>query len=211
MEIIKLNLIPSGVNPVCHCSQYDNGRVIRCELFNGLTPYILASGDTVTLNARKPDNTIITASITATQGNNYVDITTTEQLCAVVGETLCKLKITNGSTEIGTLIFYLQVERDVLADGDPSQSVIEDLDALVDNSVAEALSTQYDSSNVIFDDTPTINHNAPYAVSSNGVKNAISQAVNDAQNTLESEIALQSARIDNIVALPEGSTQGDAE
>ena len=135
MEIIKLNLIPSGVNPVCHCSQYDNGRVIRCELFNGLTPYTLASGDTVTLNARKPDNTIITASITATQGNNYVDITTTEQLCAVVGETLCKLKITNGSTEIGTLIFYMQVERDVLADGVASQSVIEDLQAQIDAAI----------------------------------------------------------------------------
>lgn len=144
MEIIKLNLIPSGVNPVCHCSQYDNGRVIRCELFNGLTPYTLASGDTVTLNARKPDNTIITASVTATQGNNYVDITTTEQLCAVVGETLCKLKITNGSTEIGTLIFYMQIERDVLADGIPSQSVIDDLDsqitAIADTVINDRLS-----------------------------------------------------------------------
>lgn len=139
MEIIKLNLIPSGVNPVCHCSQYDEGRVIRIELFDGLTPYTLASGDTVTLNVRKPDNTIITASVTATQGNNYVDITTTEQLCAVVGETLCKLKITNGSTEIGTLIFYMQVKRDVLADGDPSQSVIRDLPEQVTEQVNAAL------------------------------------------------------------------------
>ena len=143
MEIIKLNLIPSGVNSICHCSQYDNGRVIRLELFDGLTPYTLQSGDTVTLNVRKPDNTILTASVTATQGNNYVDIVTTEQMCAVVGNNLCDLTITNGSTVIGTLNFYMQVERDVLADGIPSQSVIEDLDALVAEAVEAELGDNY--------------------------------------------------------------------
>ena len=142
MEIIKLNLIPSGVNSICHCSQYDNGRVIRLELFDGLTPYTLQSGDTVTLNVRKPDNTIITASVTATQGNNYVDIVTTEQMCAVVGNNLCDLTITNGSVVIGTLNFYMQVERDVLADGIPSQSVIEDLDALVQEAVGDQYYTK---------------------------------------------------------------------
>lgn len=137
MEIIKLNLIPSGVNSICHCSQYDNGRVIRLELFDGLTPYTLQSGDTVTLNVRKPDNTIITASVTATQGNNYVDIVTTEQMCAVVGNNLCDLTITNGSVVIGTLNFYMQIERDVLADGTPSESVIKDLDEKVQEAVGD--------------------------------------------------------------------------
>lgn len=137
MEIIKLNLIPSGVNPTCHCSQYDNGRVIRIDLFDGLTPYVLQSGDTVTLNVRKPDNTIIEASVTATQGNTYVNLVTTEQMCAVVGYNLCDLTITNGSVVIGTLNFIMQVERDVLADGIPSQSVIEDLDALVQEAVGD--------------------------------------------------------------------------
>ena len=137
MEIIKLNLIPTGVNPTCHCSQYDEGRVIRIELFDGLTPYTLQSGDTVTLNVRKPDNTIVTTSVTATQGNKYVDIVTTEQICAVVGYNLCDLTITNGSVVIGTLNFIMQIERDVLADGIPSQSVIEDLDALVQEAVGD--------------------------------------------------------------------------
>ena len=137
MEIIKLNLIPSGVNPTCHCSQYDNGRVIRIDLFDGLTPYVLQSGDTVTLNVRKPDNTIVTTSLTATQGNTYVNLVTTEQICACVGYNLCDLTITNGSTVIGTLNFIMQVERDVLADGIPSQSVIEDLDALVAEAVGD--------------------------------------------------------------------------
>lgn len=142
MEIIKLNLIPSGVNPTCHCSQYDNGRVIRIDLFDGLTPYVLQSGDTVTLNVRKPDNTIIETSLTATQGNTYVNLVTTEQMCACVGYNLCDLTITNGSTVIGTLNFIMQVERDVLADGIPSQSVIEDLDALVAEAVGDNFYTK---------------------------------------------------------------------
>lgn len=137
MEIIKLNLIPNGVNPTCHAKQYDEGRVIRFELFDGLTPYTLQSGDTVTLNLRKPDNTIIETSVTATQGNKYVDLVTTEQMCACVGYNLGTFKIANGSVDIGTLNFIMAVERDVLADGIPSQSVIEDLDALVEEAVGD--------------------------------------------------------------------------
>ena len=143
MEIIKLNLIPSGVNPVCHAKQYDEGRVIRIDLFDGLTPYVLKSGDTVSLNVRKPDNTIIDTTITATQGNTYVEFTTTEQICACVGYNLCDLTITNGAKVIGTLNFIMAIERDVLADGIPSQSVIEDLDALVAEAVEQDLGDNY--------------------------------------------------------------------
>lgn len=142
MENFNLNVIPSGVSPVCHVSQYDNGRQIKINLFSGTLPYELASGDTVTLNLRKPDNTIITASVSATAGNDYVVITTTEQMTAVVGETLGELKITNGSTVIGTLNFIMLVERDVIADGDPSESVIEDLNALVVAAVGDNFYTK---------------------------------------------------------------------
>ena len=160
MEIIKLNLIPNGVNPTCHCSQYDEGRIIRIELFDGLTPYTIQSGDTFTLNVRKPDNTIVTTSevVASAQGHTYIEITTTEQICACVGYNLCDLTITNGNVVIGTLNFIMAIERDVLADGIPSQSVIEDLDALVQEAVGdnyytkpevdEALALKADADNV---------------------------------------------------------------
>ena len=139
IEEIRLNLIPNGVSPVCHVSQYDEGRQIKINLFEGINAYVIQSGDTFTLNVRKPDNTIVTTSVSGTQGNNYITISTTQQIAAVVGENLCELKITNGSTVIGTLNFVMQVERDVLADGIPSQSVIEDLD----ERIAEAIGDNY--------------------------------------------------------------------
>ena len=135
MEQINLNLVPSGVNPVCHVSQYDEGRVIRFNLFNGSNPYKVVSGDDITLEVRKPDNTIVTASATATVDNTYCEITTTEQMCAVFGTNFCQLTIENGSTKIGTLNFLMAVEEDVLANGDPSQSEIKDLDGMVEEII----------------------------------------------------------------------------
>ena len=59
MEAIKVNLIPNGIPQMCHASQYDEGRQIRLDLFDGFTPYVIQSGDTFTLNVRKPDNHVV--------------------------------------------------------------------------------------------------------------------------------------------------------
>lgn len=145
MEQINLNLIPNGINPICHCSQYDDGRVIRVNLFDGSVPYEIANGDTITLNVRKPDNTIVTTSLTASEENSYVDIVTSQQMCACAGNNLCDLTITNGSVVIGTLNFIMAIERDVLADGVESQSVIKDLDAQVTQIAQDVIDGQLDN------------------------------------------------------------------
>lgn len=137
IESMNLNIIPNGVTPVCHVSQYDVNRTIRINLFEGNSPYIIQSGDRFFINVRKPDNTVVVMSVNSTQGNSYVDIVTDQNMTACVGETLCQLKITNDSKNIGTLNFIMLVERDVLADGIASQSVIEDLDALVEESAKD--------------------------------------------------------------------------
>lgn len=139
MEQINLNLVPSGVNPVCHVSQYDTGRQIKLNLLNGTTAYSIQSGDSVTLEVRKPDNTIVTAAVTATEGANFVTIETTEQMCAVSGVNLCQLSIENGSDKIGTLNFLMAVEQDVLANGDPSQSEIHDLPEQIDDYIESSV------------------------------------------------------------------------
>ena len=178
MEIIKLNIIPSGVNPTCHASQYDEGRVIRVELFEGLTPFTLQASDEIGLAIRKPDDKIVTMLVENTE-DNYVDIVTTNQACAVVGANLCELTIKRSSVTIGTLNFFMQVERDPLADGDDSESEIRDLQERVNACVEIALEDLYDGTSVLFDSEPVLDHDEPYTVTSNGIAQAFG-AVNTA-------------------------------
>ena len=109
METLNLNLIPGEVLPVAHASQFDVGRTIRLNLFNGSSVYTLTSEDTLTLNAKKPDGTIITTPVTNTQ-STYVDITTTEQLTACYGKVECEI----GINTIGTLNFIISIRLSIL-------------------------------------------------------------------------------------------------
>jgi hypothetical protein len=88
MEQIRLDLIPGKSAPVCHASQYDVGRTIRLNLVEGGSEYSIPSGTTAEIHIRKPDNNIISAAVTATQGNKYIDIVTAEQWTACAGTNL---------------------------------------------------------------------------------------------------------------------------
>jgi hypothetical protein len=195
MEQIRLDIIPKGLMPVCHSSQYDKGRVIRLNLVDGLQGYTLTD-ETVTLNVRKPDNNIVTAGVNVISGASYVDIVTTEQMTACEGENLCEIVITKGDVKIASLNFKMKVEVDPLKDGIESESEINNLWTQVDGMVADALETQYDSANVVFDDEPTERHGIPYTVTSEGIGNAIDNALDmtaeasGAIATFESEYAL---------------------
>ena len=140
MEQIRLDLIPDGSMPVCHASQYDDGRVIRVNLTENGADYTL-SDEVITLDVRKGDGCAVTSAIAFESGKKYVDIVTTEQMCAVAGSNLAELKITKNGANIGTLNFILQVERDPLDEGINSYSEIHDLQAQVDRDVLRAFST----------------------------------------------------------------------
>lgn len=185
MEQIRLDIIPKGLMPVCHSSQYDKGRVIRLNLVDGLQGYTLTD-ETVTLNVRKPDNNIVTAGVTVEEGKSYVDIVTTEQMTACEGENLCEIVITKGDVKIASLNFKMKVEVDPLKDGIESETEIHNLETqiaeidarIVPPIVAEEVANQYDSENVIFDDTPTASHGTGYTVTSEGIKNYVDNKPN---------------------------------
>ena len=180
MEQIILNLIPKGLPPICHASQYDKGRAIRLVIMDGLQGYYFTD-ETVELEVRKPDNNVVTAAVDVIQGNSYVDIVTTEQMTACEGDNLCELVIYKGDVRVGSLNFKMRIEVDPLKDGIESETEIHNLttqiqdinEQIVPDMVAEEVENQYDSQNVIFDDTPTENHGTGYAVTSEGVKNAL--------------------------------------
>lgn len=126
MEQINLNLIPGEALPVAHASQYDVGRTIRLNLFDGSSVYTLSSEAVVSLNVKKPDGTIVTAALSHTQ-TTYVDFTTTEQMTAAAGKALCEVKIDT----IGTLNFILDIERGPKDGSIESDSEINDLESQI--------------------------------------------------------------------------------
>ena len=135
-EQIYIDLIPGKLPPTCHASQYDIGRTIRINLTEGGAPYTLDGTETITVEVRKPDGNFVTASCTATLGNTYVDVVTTEQMTACAGMNLCNLKIEKGGSTIGTLNFIMAVEQDPIDGASASESVIENLQAMVNDAIA---------------------------------------------------------------------------
>lgn len=177
MEQLNLNLIPTGATPVCHTKQYDVGRVIRFNLFNGSEVYTLDGTETVSVNVHKPDGNLVTEALDASHGT-YVDVITTEQMDAVAGVNICDISIDKGGDHIATLNFNMNVQASPLEGGVPSQSDIDNLATQVAAFVAQDVANQYDSNNVIFDAAPTSGHGNGYAVTSEGVKTELNKKAN---------------------------------
>ena len=168
MEVINLNLIPNGTNPVVHCSQYDEGREFRFNLFNGTSVLTLDGTETIECDVKKPDGNVVTVAVTNTS-SDYIVVTTTLQMTACGGNSEGVVNIQKGGANLYTLNFILYCERNPLENGIQSDSAIHNLETQIANAVAD----QYDSNNVIFDNAPTSGHGIGYAVTSEGVKNSL--------------------------------------
>lgn len=113
---VNLNVVPVGVRPVVHCSQYDNNlQALRFSLYRNNTAFAIPSGAAVLINGYKPDNTGFSYAATAINGNTAT-FTVTQQMTAVAGEVLCELRVRTESQIIGTLNFILRVEPAPLTD-----------------------------------------------------------------------------------------------
>ena len=140
MEQITLDLIPNGALPVIHASQYDDARTFRINLTENGNAYTLTD-EVIEIHVRKGDGCAVTAAVAYEAGKTYVDIATTEQMCAVAGNNLAELNIQKNGSDIGSLNFILLVERDPLDGGPDSQSEIHDLQAQVNSCVENAFET----------------------------------------------------------------------
>lgn len=108
MESNFINVIPEWRTPIYHASQGDNGRTIRCSLFDGAAAYTLSGTETLRLRYRKPNGDFSSIAI-ANTGDDYVDITVTSAMTDIVGLVFCKLRVNS----IGAKAFYLAIEKAV--------------------------------------------------------------------------------------------------
>lgn len=174
MEVLSLNLIPTGTTPVVHVKQYDVGRTWRFNLKEGPLVYTLDGSETIECDIKKKDGNVVTVAVTNTSAS-YIDIETTLQMTACSGDNLGAIRLTKGSDDIGTLNFILACERSPLEGGIQSASAIHDLQA----QIAAAVADQYDAADVVFDAAPTPGHGVGFAVTSEGIAAAIPQDLDD--------------------------------
>ena len=103
-----INVIPEWTTPIYHASQDDDGRVIRCSLFDGVAAYTLSGSEALRLRYRKPNGEFSSIAVTNT-GADYIDISVPAAMTDVAGFVYCKLRINS----VGAKAFYLSVEKEV--------------------------------------------------------------------------------------------------
>lgn len=113
-QAFNLNIIPQGVNPIIHVSQYDKGQTWIFTLYEGDIPYNVPSGSTVTIQGTKKDGTGFQYPCTYT--DNTVTAIETDQMTLFCGKYPCEISITNNDQIIGSLNFIIDVEQAPLGD-----------------------------------------------------------------------------------------------
>lgn len=110
MEIIDLQYIPGGPEPVAHVSQNDNGRPFKIRLWEGAVPYNLPSGTTAVIDGRKPDGKAFSYDDVVSVSGNEFTITTKLQMTIISGFVECEIRFKKTEYDIGTLNFKMKVE-----------------------------------------------------------------------------------------------------
>lgn len=113
-QTISLNLIPQGVKPVIHVSQYDKGQTWIFKLMVGDAYYQIPSGSAVTIQGTKKDGTGF--QYACSYSGYEITAIEQQQMTILAGDVPAELRITKGDELIGTLNFIIRVEEAALSD-----------------------------------------------------------------------------------------------
>lgn len=140
MPTIDVSITPGGIPPTVNVSQYDAGRNIDVNIDMGDVE--TSSSLTYLMEVRKSDNHSTSANGTV-QSNGAVRFVTTQQMTAVPGLALCKVRVKYGTNDLGTAKFYMNVEETPFnGDVDLSDSEVSPLLAALAASSAEAVAAK---------------------------------------------------------------------
>lgn len=139
VQSVNLNLIPTGVMPIVHLSQYDRDAdgALLFNIFNGPTPFNL-TGCTATINGTKPDGNVYTYPCTV--HSNFLTSAVYDQMTTVQGTHEAEIRISDGDSVVGTLNFQMAIEKAGVSEVDVSHT---DVPALLENIQASVDEAEY--------------------------------------------------------------------
>lgn len=109
-QSINLQITPNGVIPTIYASQFDVGREITFNLYDGSTAYTPPAGSTIRFEGKKSDGNGF--SYNCTYVDNVVTMALTDQMTVFAEEVPCELRIADtDNNDIGTLNILLSVEK----------------------------------------------------------------------------------------------------
>lgn len=100
-QTVTLNMIPGGIHPIIHVSQFDySSRRMDFTLHRGSQVFNIPSGSAVTLRGRRSDGTLFEHPCTFTDGTNVATYALRTQLTSVAGYAPCEIRITNSGGDV---------------------------------------------------------------------------------------------------------------
>lgn len=110
----NLDLIPQGIAPVIHVSQYDKGQTWRFNILEANQAFIIPAGSSVTIQGTKNDG--MGFQYGCTFDGSQVTAIEEQQMTVLPGDVPCEIRITKDDDLIGTVNFTIRVEEAALKD-----------------------------------------------------------------------------------------------
>lgn len=133
-QTFNLELVPKGVPPIVHVSQYDKGQTWMFNILMDNQLYTIPSGSSVTVRGTKRDGTGFLYA--CTYSGSQVTVTEQQQMTVLAGDVTAELRIAKGSDIIATLNFIIRVEPTALSDdtviSETDIPIIEEISELID-------------------------------------------------------------------------------
>lgn len=115
-QTFNLDLIPQGVPPIVHVSQYDKGQTWDIHLHENGIVFPVPANTSAAIQGTKPDSTGFQFPAVITEGDNVVTFTLEQQMTVFSGDIDCELVLVNGDDQVATINFILSVEPTTLDD-----------------------------------------------------------------------------------------------
>ena len=113
-QTFNLDLIPDGIPPIVHVSQYDKGQLWKFNIILNNTLFTIPDNSSVTVQGTKKDGTGFQYS--CTYSGSQVIVKEEQQMTIFYGDVKAEIVIVNGDDLIGTLNFIIRIEPAPLND-----------------------------------------------------------------------------------------------